>query len=92
MRLARATAGHVPAHARTARASVVVRGPRTRRASDAPRSRRWLPVLIIAAIYLVAIAVNEWRLHQHVQELRERPPVEIVDLPPAEPAAFAEVG
>ncbi|MEM7287931.1 MAG: hypothetical protein AAF480_16385 [Actinomycetota bacterium] len=48
--------------------------------------------MIIAAVYLAAIAINEWRLHQHVQELRERGPVEIVDLPPADPAALAEAG
>ena len=51
-----------------------------------------MPLLIIGAIYLVAIAVNEWRLQQHVQELRDRAPAPIVDTPPLEPAALADTG
>lgn len=92
MRLARATAGHVPAHARPQPAMPLGRG-RVREAGRRDgRAHRWVPLVIIAAVYLAAIAINEWRLHQHVQELRERGPVEIVDLPPADPAALAEAG
>ena len=91
MRLARATAGHVPAHARPPQAATLPR-VRDRRAPQASRRRRWMPLLIIGAIYLVAIAVNEWRLQQHVQELRDRAPAPIVDTPPLEPAALADTG
>ena len=92
MRLARATAGHVPAHARPTRTAVSARSDR-RAAGTGGRLKRWTPILIIGLIYLVAIVVNEWRLHQHVQELRERPPAEVVvDSAPAVPAALAEAG
>lgn len=91
MRLARATAGHVPAHARPPQATLSGRA-RSRRSDERSRLQRWTPVLIIAVIYLVAIGINEWRLHQHVQELRDQPAAEIVVEPAsAQSSAFFEV-
>ena len=91
MRLVRATAGHVPAHARPAAAAI---SPRThdRPAAENGRLRRWMPLLIIGAIYLAAIVVNEWRLQQHVQELRDRAPVQVVEPLPAQPPLLAGSG
>lgn len=90
MRLARATAGHVPAHARPAATALAPR-MRDRRAPETTRFRKWMPLLIIGAIYLVAIVINEWRLQQHVQELRDRAPAQIVEAPSAE-VGLAEAG
>ena len=74
MRLARAGAAHVPAHARPPRS---VSTPPDRRPGDqtGKRSRQWTPLLVIALIYLVAVGVNEWRLQQRVAELRGPAPV-----------------
>ena len=57
MRLARAGAAHVPAHARPPRS---VSTPPDRRPGDqtGKRSRQWTPLLVIALIYLVAVGVN----------------------------------
>lgn len=90
MRLVRASVGHVPAHARSA-ATAVTPQTRDRRAPQTTRRRRWTPVLIIGAIYLVAIVINEWRLQQHVQELRDRAPAQIVEAPSVE-VGLAEAG
>lgn len=62
------------------------------RSPQSARLRRWMPLLIIGAIYVAAIVVNEWRLQQHVQELRDRTPAQIGEAPPLEPAALAEAG
>lgn len=92
MRLARATAGHVPAHARPAQPAIERRAT-SRRADERSRLQRWTPVLVIAVIYLVAIGINEWRLHQHVQELRDQPAAEVVVEPAsAQSSVFFEAG
>ena len=51
-----------------------------------------MPLLIIGAIYLAAIVVNEWRLQQHVRELRDRAPVQVVEPLPAQPPLLAGSG
>lgn len=91
MRLARVTAGYVPAHARPASApapSLTREQDRTRHG----RLRRWRPVLIIGAIYLVAIVANEWRLQRHVQDLRDPGSAPVVEPAPPGPGQFAGAG
>ncbi len=91
MRLARAGAGYVPAHARPPRSLAPTAPDRDGTSATRKRSRSWTPVLVIALIYLVAVGVNEWRLQQRVAELRTPAPlVEPVNDVSLEPIAVAD--
>lgn len=65
----RARTTNPPAHARQPTATPTATPVAT---SGRAGGRRRFPVglLVVAAIYAVAIGLNEWRLHQHVQAVR----------------------